>query len=56
MGFSVWFNENKNSEQLAESYMDCCSELEGSGEKPPTFKQWCKKYFEDNPELAEVSE
>ena len=45
-GFERWYSENKESEHLWDTYRNCCMDLEGSsGEKPPTFKQWCREYY-----------
>lgn len=43
MTFDKWYNENKNGDILYTMYQDCTGHLEG---KIPTFKQWCREYYE----------
>ena len=49
--FSIWYQENKESDDLNESYQEYRSEMEYSGDKPLTFRQWCKEAYETEQEV-----
>ena len=48
-GFETWWNENKNSDHLRESYENYKQDYEqATGEKAPTFKQWAKAEYQED--------
>lgn len=46
MTFTNWFNENKDSDQLQENYIEHCKEVfESSGGKAPSFREYAKEVY-----------
>lgn len=46
--FNTWWNENKNSESLRESYQNYRQDTLYTDEKPMTFKQWALGVFQED--------
>jgi len=40
--FSEWYEENKNSDELRESYQGYCKDVRHAGGRPVSFKTWAK--------------
>ena len=47
MSFAAWYNENKDSDDLREGYLAHKDEAKEFGEKPLTYRQWCKERYEE---------
>lgn len=46
-GFTEWFENNRESEHLWDQYQNAKSDIEYTGERPPTFRQFCKEVYEE---------
>jgi hypothetical protein len=44
-GFTEWFKENRNSETLQDQWQNAVMDCRGTGEKPPTFRQYAKEIY-----------
>ena len=46
--FNIWWNENKNSESLMDSYKNYRLDVACTGEKPLSFKRWAFDYYQED--------
>jgi hypothetical protein len=46
--FNVWWNENKNSESLQDSYKNYQIDIQATDEKPLSFKKWALGYWHED--------